>query len=139
MKVKYIFNTFLNVNVEERVFLKLSFLMTTFLAYFIMLGPSISWSWNSDSSILGVFRDELVLKITWPREIDNPSLEPPTIEKTFLHMNMKTNHWQKQLSNICSHYKHHWIKFEVFLSIQKITYTFLKFQKFKFHIRKNSN
>jgi hypothetical protein len=81
----------------------------------------------------------LVLKITWPREIDNPSLEPPTIEKTFLHMNMKTNHWQKQLSNICSHYKHHWIKFEVFLSIQKITYTFLKFQKFKFHIRKNSN
>jgi len=40
---KYNLNRFLvfffNVNVEKRLFLKLNFLRTTFLAYFIMFGP----------------------------------------------------------------------------------------------------
>jgi hypothetical protein len=81
MQVKLFFNTFFNVNVEKRLFLKFNFFMIIFLAYFIMLVPSISCSWNSDSFVLGVFKNELVLNITWPQEIDNPSLEPPTIER----------------------------------------------------------
>jgi hypothetical protein len=69
MKIKYIFLYLLNVNVEKKLSLKFNFLIIRFLAYFIMLGPSISCSWNSDSFVLGVLKYELVLKITWPKKL----------------------------------------------------------------------
>jgi len=120
-KLNYFFNTFLIVNVEKRLFLKFNFLMIIFLAYFIMLVPSISCSWNSDSFVLGVFKDELVLKITWPQEIDNPSLEPPIIERDlFAH---EHEDWSLPKAT-----------FKIFLFIQKTTFIVLKLQKFKFHI-----
>jgi hypothetical protein len=39
MQFKYFLNIFLNVNIEKRLYLKLNFLRTSFLAYFIIFGP----------------------------------------------------------------------------------------------------
>jgi hypothetical protein len=49
----------LNVNVEKRLFLKLNFFRTTFLAYFVMLRPYmqlVMWHIN-DFMTLGIFID----------------------------------------------------------------------------------
>jgi len=109
--------------------------MTTFLAYFIMLGPSISCSWNNDSSIFEVFRDELVFKITWPQEIDNLSLEWPTIEKTFFHMTWKLIITKSNFQIFAPTTST--IKLNLKYSfLFKRLHFLLKLQKFKFHILK---
>jgi len=38
---RFLIYIYFNVNIEKRLFLKLSFFRTTFLAYFIMVGPFI--------------------------------------------------------------------------------------------------
>jgi hypothetical protein len=43
MQFKQVFIIILNVNVERRLFLKLKKISTTFIAYFIMLGPTCEW------------------------------------------------------------------------------------------------